>query len=94
MIWWCASCAESSRRVRAVAASRMPGGWSIDEQISIDQPPGIRDAATALTLRLDSAHEAHHQIMECLGEMIWTAQRSGLPLDGDAYVESVRRRLK
>ncbi|MBA5606581.1 DUF1841 family protein [Duganella sp. FT3S] len=67
---------------------------SIDEQISIDQPPGIREAATALTLRLDSAHDAHHQIMECLGEMIWTAQRSGLPLDGDAYVESVRRRLK
>jgi hypothetical protein len=65
---------------------------SIDEQISIDQPPGIRAAATALTLKLDSAHEAQHEIMECLGEMIWNAQRSGLPLDGDAYVEAVQRR--
>jgi hypothetical protein len=31
--------------------------------------------------------------MDCLGEMIWNAQRSGLPLDGDAYVEAVKRRL-
>jgi hypothetical protein len=30
--------------------------------------------------------------MECLGEMIWTSQRSGLPPDGQAYIESVRRR--
>lgn len=66
---------------------------SIDEQISIDQPRGIRDAATALTLKLDSAHEAHHRIMECLGEMLWNAQRLGLPPDGDAYVESVKRLL-
>lgn len=67
---------------------------SIDEQISIDQPRGIRDAATALTLRLDSAHEAQHKIMECLGEMIWNAQRTGQPPDGDAYIESVKRLLK
>jgi hypothetical protein len=67
---------------------------SIDEQISIDQPRGIRDAATALTLRLDSAHEAQHKIMECLGEMIWNAQRTGQPPDGDAYIESVQRLIR
>ena len=66
---------------------------SIDEQISIDQPPGIRQAATELTLKLDSAHEAHHRIMECLGEMIWNAQRSGQPPDALAYIDSVRRLL-
>ncbi len=67
---------------------------SIDEQISIDQPRGIRDAATALTLRLDSAHEAQHKIMECLGEMIWNAQRTGQPPDGDAYIDSVQRLVR
>jgi hypothetical protein len=30
--------------------------------------------------------------MECLGEMIWNSQRSGLPPDGAAYVECVKRR--
>lgn len=65
---------------------------SITEQVSIDQPPGIRAAFLALAQRLDSEHEAHHQIMECLGEMIWTSQRDGLPPDGAAYVECVKRR--
>lgn len=65
---------------------------SIVEQISIDQPPGIRAAFLALAQRLGSEHDAHHQIMECLGEMIWTSQRSGLPPDGEAYIECVKRR--
>ena len=65
---------------------------SIAEQISIDQPPGIRAAFLALTQRLGSAHDAHHQIMECLGEMLWTSQRNGLPPDGNAYVECIRNR--
>jgi len=65
---------------------------SIAEQVSIDQPPGIRAAFVALAQRLGSEHEAHHQIMECLGEMIWTSQRSGLPPDGAAYIDCVRRR--
>ncbi|SNS68571.1 protein of unknown function [Noviherbaspirillum humi] len=65
---------------------------SIAEQISIDQPPGIRHAFIDLAQRLGSEHEAHHQMMECLGEMIWNSQRSGLPPDGIAYVECVKRR--
>jgi hypothetical protein len=64
---------------------------SIAEQVSIDQPRGIRAACSDLTQRL-GAHEAHHQIMECLGEMIWNSQRAGLPPDGAAYVECVRKR--
>jgi hypothetical protein len=67
---------------------------SIAEQVSIDQPPGIRMAYLALARRLDSEHEAHHQIMECLGEMMWTAQRNGLPPDGVAYIECVKRRAQ
>jgi hypothetical protein len=66
---------------------------SIAEQVSIDQPRGIRAAYEALTRKLDSSHEAHHVIMECLGEMIWNSQRRGLPPDGEAYVEAVKRRL-
>ncbi|WP_395402635.1 DUF1841 family protein [Pseudoduganella sp. UC29_106] len=66
---------------------------SIAEQVSIDQPRGIRAAYEALSRKLDSSHEAHHVIMECLGEMIWNSQRRGLPPDGEAYVEAVRRRL-
>jgi len=65
---------------------------SISEQVSIDQPPGIRDAASTLSERLGSSHEAHHAIMECLGEMLWNSQRLGLPPDGQAYIECVRKK--
>ncbi len=65
---------------------------SISEQCSIDQPSGIRSAVESLAERCASLHEAHHQAMECLGEMIWTSQRNGTPPDGEAYLDCVRRR--
>jgi len=64
---------------------------SIAEQLSIDQPPGIRAAYQALAQRLGDEHAAHHQVMECLGEMIWSAQRNGLPPDAAAYLDCIRR---
>src|SRR5690606_12289668 len=64
---------------------------SIAEQISIDQPPGIRAAYQTLAQRIGE-HDAHHQVMECLGEMIWASQRSGLPPDGAGYIECIRKR--
>jgi hypothetical protein len=65
---------------------------TIDEQRAIDQPTGIRQAVELLAARRGSMHEAQHEVMECLGEMIWASQRSGLPPDGHAYLEAVRRR--
>ena len=65
---------------------------SISEQCSIDQPRGIRQAVELLAARRDSLHDAHHEAMECLGQMLWESQRSGRPPDGDAYVECVQRR--
>jgi hypothetical protein len=65
---------------------------SISEQCSIDQPRGIRQAVELLAARRNSLHEAHHEAMECLGQMLWESQRSGRPPDGDAYVECVQKR--
>ena len=65
---------------------------SISEQCSIDQPRGIRQAVELLAKRLDSLHDAHHAAMDCLGTMLWEAQRSGRPPDGEAYVAAVQRR--
>src|SRR4051812_21293568 len=55
---------------------------SISEQVSIDQPRGIKQAYALLAAKRGSAHEAHHEVMECLGEMMWESQRSGQPPDG------------
>ena len=65
---------------------------SISEQCSIDQPRGIRQAVELLTHRRDSLHLAHHEVMDCLGRMIWESQRAGRPPDGDAYLACVQQR--
>ena len=65
---------------------------SISEQCSIDQPRGIRQAVEFLAARRASLHDAHHEAMECLGQMLWESQRAGRPPDGAAYVECVQRR--
>lgn len=65
---------------------------TISEQVAIDQPRGIKQSFDLLAARLGSAHEAHHAVMECLGDMIWQSQRSGLVPDGQAYLDCVRRR--
>lgn len=65
---------------------------SISEQCSIDQPQGIRQAVELLTARRNSLHEAHHEAMDCLGQMLWESQRAGRPPDGQAYIGCVQRR--
>ena len=65
---------------------------SVSEQCSIDQPRGIRQAVELLTAKRDSLHDAHHETMDALGQMIWESQRSGRPPDGHAYLDAVRRR--
>jgi hypothetical protein len=65
---------------------------SIAEQVAIDQPHGIAQAVNLLAHRLGSLHAAHHEVMECLGRMIWESQRSGLAPDGHAYLEAIRQR--
>jgi hypothetical protein len=64
---------------------------SISEQCSIDQPRGIRQAVELLTHKRDSLHQAHHEAMECLGQMLWESQQAGRPPEGDAYIACVQR---
>jgi hypothetical protein len=63
---------------------------AINEQLSIDQPPGIKAAYERL-LATHSDHDAAHVIMEALGEVLWEAQRLGTPLDTERYLELIRR---
>ena len=63
---------------------------AIQEQLSIDQPPGIKAAHDRLVATLDP-HEASHRIMEALGEVIWEAQRLNQPLDNERYIELIHK---
>jgi hypothetical protein len=64
---------------------------AIEEQVSIDQPPGIRAAVGALARKHGSEHDARHDVMDCLAEMVWNAQRHGAPFDNEAYLDCLKK---
>jgi hypothetical protein len=64
---------------------------AIEEQLSIDQPPGIRAAVHALERRL-GPHDARHEAMDCLAEMVWQAQRNATGFDNARYLDCLARK--
>ncbi len=64
---------------------------AVAEQLSIDQPPGIRAHFERLRATRSDEHAALHAIVECLGEMIWHAQRHGTPPDAAVYFACLER---
>jgi hypothetical protein len=63
---------------------------AIREQVATDRPAGIAAVHGRLAAAL-GPHDAEHRMMECLGEALWAAQRSGVPPDENAYLEALRR---
>ena len=59
---------------------------AIREQIAIDQPQGVLHKHTTLTQKLDSVMLAEHEMMDCLAEMIWQAQRNRTAPDAVVYL--------
>jgi len=64
---------------------------SIEEQLSIGQPHGIREQFARLTQKYESEHEAQHAMMDCLGEMIWQAQRNKTAPDAAIYISCLEK---
>ena len=64
---------------------------AIEEQLSIDQPPGIRAQFERLRAR-KGEHDAKHDLLECLGEVVWQSQRNRAAPDAEAYLECLRRK--
>jgi len=64
---------------------------AIREQLATDRPDGIVLAYKKLLLRLQDVHEVEHQIMECLGESLWEAQRNNRAPDESQYLQCVQK---
>jgi len=67
---------------------------AVRDQLATDRPPGIRAAFNAVAQRLGDPHAAEHQLIECLAETLWEAQRAGLPPDESAYLTRVKRLVR
>lgn len=65
---------------------------ALEEQLAMNQPPGIRDAVQHLANKLLDEHRARHEAIECLAEVIWRAQRAQSMPDTEEYLECLRRK--
>jgi hypothetical protein len=65
---------------------------AVAEQLAIDQPPGIVAHFERLRASRGDAHAALHAVLECLGEVIWQAQRLGSGPDAALYLACLARR--
>ena len=66
---------------------------AIEEQLSIDQPRGIRGYYRKILMRLPDEHAAQHHMMECLGEMLWQANRQATAPQETVYLDCLKRLL-
>jgi hypothetical protein len=67
---------------------------ALEEQLSIDQPPGIASRFAALAARTGERHAALHEALECLAETVWRAQRERAAPEATAYLECLERRAR
>jgi hypothetical protein len=67
---------------------------ALEEQLSIDQPPGIVERFAALLARAGERHDAMHEAIECLAETVWRSQRDRAPPDAAAYLACLERRAR
>lgn len=66
---------------------------SLLEQVTTDRPLGISELYRRLCRHLGEAHEAEHQLMECLGRILWEAQSANRMPDEAAYIGCIERLL-
>jgi len=67
---------------------------ALTEQLTTNRPKGITASYQALLKQQQDVHQVEHQLMDCLGEMIWTAQKLNQPPDDKVYLKCIRKLLK
>ena len=67
---------------------------SVLEQISINQPTGIAELYSTLVKKHQNEQDAIQDMIECLGEMIWQAQRNQSPPDGALYLSLLQNKTQ
>ena len=58
---------------------------ALREQLSIDQPKGIRQLYQSAVLKGNYSHDVEHRMMDCLAEILWISQRDSTLPDEQAY---------
>ena len=67
---------------------------ALEEQLAIDQPPGVRAQFERIARVSGSEHDAKHALLECLAETLWQAQRMNAAPDGAAYLACMEEKYR
>ncbi len=63
---------------------------ALREQATADRPPGVKAIHQKL-LTQKGQHKAEHDMMECLGQSLWSAQRNNQLPDEAAYLDCLKK---
>ena len=66
---------------------------SVLEQVAINQPIGIAEIYQALKMKHGNEADAQHDLMDCLAESIWQAQRNGQPPNSENYMHCMQGKI-
>ena len=66
---------------------------TIIEQLSINQPPGINELFKQMCQKTTDEHEACHEFIDCLGEMIYQSQCGHNAPDVNIYFACINKKL-
>lgn len=66
---------------------------SIQEQLGTQRPTGIIELYKELLIKFGDPHEVEHHMMECLGQMVWQAQRDNTAPNDETYLDCLRNLL-
>lgn len=64
---------------------------AIQEQLLTDRPKGILVLYQTGLKNYGDPHKLEHEMMECLGEVLWSAQRNNTAPDEKAYLNCLRQ---
>jgi len=67
---------------------------ALRDQLSINQPKGVKEAHQKLTKKYKNSHEVEHLMMECIAEMIYISQKNNSAIDHESYLNCIKTLTK
>ena len=64
---------------------------TLQDQLTMDQPKGIRGIHNRLLVKIKDEHEVEHMMMEHIAEMIFNAQKNNTAFDLDGYIIALKK---
>ena len=63
---------------------------TLQDQLSLDQPKGIKKIYNNLLKKMKDDHQVEHIMMEQIAEMIFNSQKYNKPMDQEQYLRSLK----